>query len=127
MANAPSIKRLAVSIMACTPGMMWKVPSTLDKEPSIRSLAPIIATRAPNIMIQAPKMIRRAPRIRKQNIIRQLWRSIQFPYNIIKVLSLTSTSKLCVHFHRCRRGRSKNICVSFRYVKQALWWLIGRL
>ena len=71
-----SIKRLAVSIMACTPGIKWKVPSTLDKEPSIRSLAPIIATRAPNIMMQAPKMIRKAPRIRKQNIIRQLWRSI---------------------------------------------------
>ena len=51
---------------------------------------------------------------------------LHFPYNTIKVLSLTSTSKLCAHFHRCRRGRSKN-CFSFRYVKQALWWLIGRL
>lgn len=51
---------------------------------------------------------------------------LYFPYNTIKVPSLTSTSKLCAHFHRCRRGRSKN-CFSFRYVKQALWWLIGRL
>ena len=83
MANAPSIKRLAVSIMACTPGIKWKVPSTLDKEPSIRSLAPIIATRAPNIMMQAPKMIRKAPRIRKQNIIRQLWRSIYSTNSLI--------------------------------------------
>ena len=51
---------------------------------------------------------------------------LHFPYNIITVPSLTSTSKLCAHFHRCRRRRSK-ICFSFRYVKQALWWLIGRL
>ena len=76
LGNTPSIKGLAVSIMACTPGILWKVPSTLDKEPSIRSLASIIVTRAPNIMIQAPKMMRKAPWIRKLNIIRQLWRSM---------------------------------------------------
>ena len=51
---------------------------------------------------------------------------LHFPYNTIKVLSLTSTSKLCAHFHRCRRRRTK-ICFSFPYVKQALRWLIGRL
>ena len=46
MANAPSIKGLAVSIMDCIPDIMWKLPSTSDKEPSIRSLAQILATRA---------------------------------------------------------------------------------
>ena len=46
MAIAPSIKGLAVSIMACIPDIMWKLPSTSDKEPSIRSLAQILATRA---------------------------------------------------------------------------------
>ena len=46
MANAPSIKGLALGIMDCTPDIMRKVPSTLDKEPSIRSLAPILAIRA---------------------------------------------------------------------------------
>ena len=52
---------------------------------------------------------------------------MHFSYNIIKVLPLTSTSKLCADFHRCRRGQSK-MCFSFpRYIKQALWWLIGRL
>ena len=51
MANAPSIKGLAVSIMACISGIMWKVPITLHKEPSIRSLAPVIATRALNMMV----------------------------------------------------------------------------
>ena len=38
MANAPSIKGLAVSIMDCIPDIMWKLPSTSDKEPSIRLL-----------------------------------------------------------------------------------------
>ena len=71
MANAPSKKGLAVSIMACTPGIMWKLPSTLDKEPSIRSLAPIIVTRAPNMMVKDPK----TRKGEHKTITTQLWRS----------------------------------------------------
>ena len=65
MANAPSITGLAVSIMACTPDILWTLLNTLDKEPSTRSLVPIIATRAPNIMVQSMKMVKKAPQIRK--------------------------------------------------------------
>ena len=57
MANTPSIKGLAVSMMACTLDKMWKVPSDLDEEPSVKSLAPIIETTTSNIMVQAPKMM----------------------------------------------------------------------
>ena len=65
MANTPSIKGLAVSIMACTLDKMWKVTSAMDEESRVRSLAPIIATTTPNIMVQVPKMMRKAPRLRK--------------------------------------------------------------